>query len=195
MKLSILILTHNRPELYKRCLLSVLKNKPHDVEILVNNDTDDIVEFGEVKYFYEKSNNLSDIYLTLFNESTGEFVWFLEDDDYMMPHFYDNIDFSYDINYINYIMVGTKESDYVKLIRNFKMEESNVNFQLSQILFKRSLVSNFPDNNDLDNDWNLFCHIKEKTDSIKVIKKFMWVQTTDGKDNISFPEYNKDIRW
>ena len=44
-KLSILILTHNRPLLFERCINSVLRNLPnYEIEILVNNDTNDIKE-------------------------------------------------------------------------------------------------------------------------------------------------------
>ena len=54
MKLSILILTHNRPKLFKRCIKSVIKNLPDfDIEILVNNDSNDIEEVyraqGEIR--------------------------------------------------------------------------------------------------------------------------------------------------
>ena len=45
MMLSILILTHNRPQLFKRALTSVLNNLPdYEIEILVNNDSQDIEE-------------------------------------------------------------------------------------------------------------------------------------------------------
>jgi glycosyltransferase involved in cell wall biosynthesis len=55
MKLSILILTHNRPILFKRCINSVLNNLPNfDIEILVNNDSKDITEIyhDNVNIFY-----------------------------------------------------------------------------------------------------------------------------------------------
>lgn len=42
MKLSILILTHKRPELFQRCLESALHMLPENVEIIVNNDSNDI---------------------------------------------------------------------------------------------------------------------------------------------------------
>ena len=56
MKLSILILTHNRPLLFERCINSVLNNLPnYDIEILVNNDSNDITEIHNDKvniYYY-----------------------------------------------------------------------------------------------------------------------------------------------
>ena len=44
MRLSILILSHNRPYLFRRCLESVLKQLQDDIEVIVNNDTQDIEE-------------------------------------------------------------------------------------------------------------------------------------------------------
>ena len=104
MKLSILILTHNRPKLFTRCITSVLNILPeYKVEILVNNDTNDIQEVYDnkvnIRYFYEQKNDLSDIYKFLYNTAKGEFIYFLEDDDYLKPNFFNGLDFGYDINY------------------------------------------------------------------------------------------------
>ena len=56
-KLSILILTHNRPDLFQRCLHSVLSQLDDrtDVEIIVNNDSNDIREINDsrVTYYYK----------------------------------------------------------------------------------------------------------------------------------------------
>lgn len=194
MKLSILILTHNRPELFRRCLGSVLNYLPENVEILVNNDGNFKEELSKdiVKYYYRQSHNISDLYKHLFDEAKGEYVFFLEDDDYILPNFFDAIDYNYDINYMNYRTYDIRKT-LKKRKEPFTVETENKDFQLSQILFKKSLVTEFPDGNDLHNDWNLFQHIKN--DSLKVIPEYTWVQTIDGKDNISFPEYNKDDRW
>ena len=82
MKLSILILTHNRPKLFKRCIDSVIKNLPDfDIEILVNNDSNDIEEvYSEnitIKYFYKKYKELGETYRFLYFESKGEYIFFL----------------------------------------------------------------------------------------------------------------------
>jgi len=87
-KISILILTHKRPELFKRCINSVLKNKPDDVEILVNNDSNDIEEIPGATYYYKQDNNLSNIYNFLMKTAQGEYLYFLEDDDYVVPNFW-----------------------------------------------------------------------------------------------------------
>ena len=55
--LSIIILTHNRPKLFKRCLNSVINLKLKNYEIIINNDTDDIGKISRenIHYFNKKS--------------------------------------------------------------------------------------------------------------------------------------------
>lgn len=139
MKLSILILTHNRPELFKRCLTSVLEIIPDDVEILVNNDAEPFKELSNniVKYYYKKSDNISDLYRFLLEKAQGEFIFYLEDDDFLLPNFFKRIDYNYDINYMNFMTYDIKKTLQLKK-ENFKVEKENVHFQLSQILFKRA---------------------------------------------------------
>ena len=189
--ISILILTHNRPTLFERAIKSILENLPdYPVEIIVNNDSSDIEEIEGATYYYEKHDDLSDTYRFLLDKATQEFVYFLEDDDYITPKFFNKLDFSYDINFLNYRHEDINAC-IERLKRDFKVEEED--FQLGQILFKKELVSSFPTGNRLDNDWKLFQSLNQ--DSINLISDIMWVQTTDGKDNLSFPEYNNDNRF
>lgn len=192
---SILILTHNRPKLFERCLKSILNNIPDTVEVIVNNDSNDISEIKhkQVKYFYKKSNNLSDLYKMLFDYATQEYVYFLEDDDYLIPNFWNIINnLNKDLYYMNFIPSNVSKT--VPILK-FKMETENNMFQLSQILFKKKCCSNFPEGNYLDNDWKLFQNVLSNCNTIKLIRVPMFVQTTDGKDNISFKEYNNDKRF
>lgn len=197
-KLSILILTHNRPLLFKRCVESILKHKKNFVEILVNNDTDDIEESSDYKLFHKKSDNLSDLYEFLFDSASGEYIYFLEDDDYITDDFFENIDFLSDLYYMNFVSHDIRLT-LERRKNKFDLEKINDKFQLSQILFKKKFVTEFPFGNNLDNDWvlfnNILTNINQNNGIIRVIEKYMWVQTTDGKDNISFPKYNKDKRW
>ena len=67
MKLTICILSHNRPVLFNRAIESVLSApRDFDIEILVNNDTQDITEVQsssvEISYTYLKSEDLSELY-------------------------------------------------------------------------------------------------------------------------------------
>lgn len=200
--LSFLILTHNRPKLFRRCIESIInQNFDFEIEILVNNDSNDIEEIclPYIKYSYKSSNNLSDLYKYLYDESKGKYIYFIEDDDYITSNFATILNQEYpyfnDIYYMNFKHYNETISNSYK--REFDIETFNEFFQLSQILFDRDLLpsENFPKNNDLDNDWKIFQHIKNKTQNIKIISKPMFIQTLDGKDNISFPHLNKDIRW
>ncbi len=148
-----------------------------------------------VKYFYKQSDNLGILYKYLFDEAQGEFIFFLEDDDYLWMDFYKKINFNYSINYLNFISYDIMKSLVTDKHKPFEVETENEHFQLSQILFKKELVTDFPTGNALDNDWKLFQHIKEKHSIIHLVKDFCWVQTTAGNDNISFPLINKDSRW
>jgi len=182
--ISILILTHNRPKLFRRCLESLLnqKNLPENIEILVNNDSNDILEIThpKVTYFYKKLE-LGKIYKFLFSKAIGEFIYFLEDDDYLFPMFFNKLNLKYDLNYGNYAKINTRpQKDYFEK-----------DFQLGQILFKKKLITigEFPNTNDLDNDYKLFKLLKNKTKKIFKTKKYYFRQTTDGQDNISFKEF------
>jgi len=202
MKLSILILTHNRPELFKRCLNSILsKNFNYEVQILVNNDSYDIKEIYDnnicIKYFYLNSpDNLGKIYNFLYEQAQGEYIYFLEDDDYLTHNGLLNIDFKHDLYYMNYI--GVDKNKTIKRINTFEIEQYNKDFQLSQILFKKDLLISgmfYYRNNYIHNDWKLFQELINNTNNIKLIKNPQFIQTIDGKDNISFKKYNKDRRW
>lgn len=194
MQLSVLILTHNRPKLFRRCIESVLRSLPnYDVEILVNNDSADIVEVYDdrinITYTYTQSHDISDLYGQLFAAARGEFVFFLEDDDYVLPCFFDELDFSYDINFVNY-MAHSPKITVKRADRPFSVDEDH--FQLSQIIFRKSLLTRFPSGNNINNDWLLF---RSLTGTMILNKRHLWVQTTDGNDNISFLKYNKDARF
>jgi len=198
MKISILILTHNRPKLFKRCLNSILINLPSNIEILVNNDSNDIEYFNhnQIKYYKYQDKNLSNIYNFLFDKAKGEYIYFLEDDDYVNNNFWniiqDKIVLNKDIYYMNFVPINKKQ---LQLGSCFQIEKENNMFQLSQILFKKELVKEFPTGNRLDNDWILFQEILKYSKEIEKINIPMFIQTCDGKDNISFKEFNNDKRF
>ena len=93
--ISVLIPTHNRPALFDRAIRSVFNTTTSlKLEIIVNNDTRDISEIYSdipVKYMYTQHEDLSIIYKRLIDKSTGRLVCFLEDDDYMLPCYFDDI--------------------------------------------------------------------------------------------------------
>lgn len=196
--LSILIPTHNRPILFKRSIEKLLKILPHNVEIIINNDSNDIVEINHpnIKYFYNIFENLGLMYEFLFSESNGTYIYYLEDDDYILNYFFQVLDLinnqHIDIFIMNYIK---HDSSNIGQLLNIDTLNTDNDFQLSQILFKKLICSQINLNNNLDNDWKLYQHIIQQTNNIKIIQKPMFKQTVDGKDNISFIHLNKDNRW
>ena len=205
MKISILILTHNRPELFKRCLNSVLYNKPDWAEIVVNNDSNDIEEIGGVTYFYKQDHNLSNIYNFLIEQAVGEYLYFLEDDDYVSQYFWDMIENGVKSNntlFFNYIpFCGIRE--YFDRFHNtitageYKKDDflevvSEEHFQLSQFVFRKCDITTYMKNNILNNDWMLFLGIEN---DILYDQRPLFVQTVDGLDNISFKKYCNDERF
>lgn len=204
-KLSILILTHNRPELFQRALNSVIHFP--NTEIIVNNDSCDIQEINQIniKYFYKQSDDLSDIYNFLIEQSTGEYLFFLEDDDFCTNNA-DKI-----LNYLNEDIIycpfipDNNISEYFKWFKYFpnkiidnetlhQILDTNYKykFQLSQIIFKKTSITNLMINNKLDNDYTFFKNLKG---SVQLLNKPLFVQTTDGNDNISYSKYCKDERF
>lgn len=216
MKITICIPTHNRPLLFTRAINSVLSAPcDHTVEIRVNNDTNDITEIHsdlyDIQYSYIKSSNLSDIYKHLYEGATGEYVYFLEDDDYIHPSFFNNVGVSYDIYYMLYTSCDhisyygpvearrrQKLNDSLKEVHDHKTFISKYDdqyFQLGQIFFRKDKLIDFPRGNDIKNDYKLFSSCFKDVTTIKYIDKQLWVQTTDGGDNISFDTLNNDARF
>lgn len=216
MKISILILTHNRPHLFNRCINSVFKQQfPSDtsIEILVNNDTKDIEEIYHekiiVKYFYETTEELSEIYRRLYMRSSGDYVYFLEDDDYLNGKFSTSMSYTHDVYFHNYYssplahehgMIGAInrvkqpiEILNVKTVDEFRKIFKPRYFQLGQLCFRREIGRNFFSIENrptqLSYDLQLFKTFTNST-TIKYISTPTWVQTTDGGDNISFDILN-----
>lgn len=202
MKLSILILTHNRPKLFERCIRSVIDNCPNDIEIIVNNDSNDIKEIknNNIIYYYNKFQ-LTDIYRFLVSKAQGDFVYFLEDDDYLSSNFYNKI--KNELKPENDLIIGkyyscdkSKEiNDNLLRVQHIKKEfdiEDEM-FQLGQVIFKRDIFKNFKwfSDNDIHNDYKMTKYFLEKYKYIK-LNKIFYIQTDDGKDNISFSEYQSN---
>lgn len=205
MKLSILILTHCRPNLFKRCLESVLKQIKPGVEILVNNDSCDIEEIKhpQVKYFYYKPASLCEIYKFLLIMAQGDYVYYLEDDDYLATDFLEQ-DLCADLivgNYCpkyktpNMLTFMTLYKNEYKTTKDFLSNLNTTHLQLSQHIFKRHHISNFAflNDNNIHNDIKLVIHAAFQARSIKTVNKIFYYQTIDGGDNISFPESNHSV--
>ena len=205
MKLSILIPTHNRPSLFARCLLSVLPQINTDIEVIVNNDSNDIkpIEWPNVTYHYNKFDNMSLIYKFLLEQATGEYVYFLEDDDYLVSDFA-SIDLDADLIVGNYC--PTYNPDYLlECLKCYVDKECDPNqfvselnlehLQLGQHIFKRSTIVDFefPMDNNVHNDINLVLHGASNSKKIRTMRKIMYYQTIDGGDNVSFEGTNPSV--
>lgn len=195
MKLSILILTHKRPELFKRCLESAINYIPSNVEIIVNNDSKDIIEIQheQITYYYENFTNLSGVYNFLLEKSNGEYVYYLEDDDYLVRDFYKIV-----LPYLEYDLIGfnyypTWNTNWILKCTTSMNKEFNINrevFQLGQFIFRKKMVElfEFPKDSHIHNDYKLVEFILSICKDKINIPKVLYYQTTDGGDNISFPE-------
>lgn len=193
-KLSILILTHNRPELFKRCLKSALHD---DAEIIVNNDSWDVECSGipsDVKLFH-KQGSLTSKYQFLAEQATSDYVYFLEDDDILFPGFFKCLERlngkdAYCGSYYSYNKRLGPIEKRIKFNLNFE-------FQLSQVIFKKSCLrfDNLIECQDgtscIYNDYYLFVN---SVKDYEVLNTMFYRQTCDGKDNISdanFTNLNK----
>lgn len=187
--LTVLIPTHNRPKLFKRCIESVFFNKPECVDVIVNNDSFDVSQVYNEKIFYNKFQNLTEIYKFLAHQATTKYIYFLEDDDILLKGFYKVIDFLNDYDAIT--------GSYISVMKGFKNKYQKFNiesdeYQLSQVIFKKEKL-NFDGleknclGNCIFNDYYLFKN--SFLYNIYNSKIFFYKQTTDGNDNISFEKF------
>jgi len=202
-KLSVLILTHNRPDLFQRCLHSVLSQVPEEfpIEIIVNNDSNDIREIQDsrVTYHYRKFAHLSHIYEFLLKESKGEYVYFLEDDDYLANDFFSKFPLQGNLIAGNYMPCHDRENmlEYSMMNLNDVVDSEifierldHKRLQLGQHIFKRDTIIDFdfPSDSEIANDVILVIHAARNAGHVNTINRVLYHQTQDGGDNISFPE-------
>jgi len=184
------------------------QNTEVEYEILVNNDSDDIEEIYHdkirIKYFYNCYSDLSLVYKNLFDAAKYPYVFYLEDDDYLLPNFFKHLDFTVDINFCEYVSLPHIDESVSTALERQKINKQYSSFtnakkfidyadteyfQLSQLCaFKKSLVDKFPHGNHIENDLELFKNISKNAESFNYIPKKLWVQTTHGENNISFDE-------
>ncbi len=205
--LSILILTHNRPELFNQCIRSLLKlHYPFQIEVLVNNDSNDIhkVYSGnsgtnqiKIKYFYEANTDLSLTYKFLFEKANGKFIYFLEDDDLLLPGFISGLKYISSPKPPDIIMglYRCYNSKHQKLLINEYYKNKDIRyvpefFQLSQIIFRKNCLKDidFPTGNNIENDEKLFRSIS--TQNFINLPILFFQQRVDGK-NLSLKELIK----
>lgn len=106
MKVSIVIPVYNVESYLHECLDSVIGQTYHDWEVLLIDDgsTDSsgnicdeyAAQYENIRVVHQKNGGLSDARNTGLNYSSGEYIYFLDSDDYIVPeaieHLVDNIE-------------------------------------------------------------------------------------------------------
>lgn len=91
-QLSIVVCTHNRSELLKKCLESLVNQTYSSIEIIVvdNNSTDNtkevVAQFPKVKYYHESRIGLSYARNTGYENAIGSYIAYIDDDAYASPN-------------------------------------------------------------------------------------------------------------
>jgi len=92
---SIVIATFNRASIIRRSILSIINQTYTNWELIVVDDgstdnTEEVVnsfEDARIKYFYKKNEDKSIARNFGIDKATGEYISFLDDDDYYLPGF------------------------------------------------------------------------------------------------------------
>lgn len=171
--MSICILTHNRPLLFERCISAVqsLRNIDSNIDVVVNNDSDDVIPDSRARYFYHKGT-LNEIYELLYRQARGSHIWFVEDDDVPLK-----LPVQLDVMTIHRYVAH----DY----RIMGADINSPEFQLSQCCIPKQMLdfNTIEHNcNCIFNDW----HLTRKLPA-RAVPDILYRQTYNG-DNISFPE-------
>ena len=124
-RLSVIIPVYNTSEYIEKCLNSLLDQSIDDIEIIIINDgsTDNSEEIIEkwiaenkakvqVKYFKKENGGLSDARNYGARQATGEYLTFIDSDDYLESNIYKNLEkyMKDDIDLIKFKM-STVDSD------------------------------------------------------------------------------------
>lgn len=91
-KISIIIPTHNRESMCKRAIASVISQTYFNFEVIVSNDSEVdydtlgsfIFEHPKVTYYKKDPEGYDKNYMFLADKATGDYLYCLEDDDYLI---------------------------------------------------------------------------------------------------------------
>jgi len=162
-KISVIIPTHNREKLCKRAIASVLAQTFEDYEIIVSNDSEldysieesYIFQHPKVSYYKIPPKGYDHNYMFLAEKSTGEYLYCLEDDDYLINNniFEKGVTLINKYDQVNAVVMnsslGFKEavSDKTSFKEIYSNEEFfklfpdiSVGFQFGQVLAKTSII-------------------------------------------------------
>lgn len=202
--LNILVPTHGRRESFFRCIdsIRVLDNIDMDIEIIVNCDDDSItqedidkIDIGRPVSLFN-FQGINEIYRDLYDQATGDFVMYLEDDDIIAEGILKSISLL-----DRYSAVISLYRPYRKDIIHTMLDELREDtpfkpfipefFQLSQVIFEKIPIV-FPTTYCHQNDELILAQIIESIDSDKINynKNIAFIQGVDGQ-NLSLEDIDE----
>lgn len=147
-KISFIIPVKNGEKYIKRCLNSILSQDCDNYEVLVidNNSTDNtkkiiLNEFSseKIKYFYLKKSGVSLARNYGLKVATGEYIIFIDVDDYIEKNtistINDYLDQNYDVIKFNYYLVKENKIPYL-LFKNDYVFSSENKDELFELMFR-----------------------------------------------------------
>ena len=127
-KISIVIAVYNISSYIERCLDSVIKQKGDDIEIIIVDDgsTDNSLDICKeyqkkdkrIKIFHQENKGLCSVRNIGLKESTGEYIWHIDGDDYIEDNSIDIIRKyldKYDIICFNYYKFFDEKLHKIKM--------------------------------------------------------------------------------
>lgn len=211
-KVSVIIPVYNREILVKRCLDSVLEQTYKNIEIICINDgsTDNSIKvlkkYAEndkrIILIDQKNSGVSIARNSGLNRASGEFIMFIDSDDYMHPKTIEiasNIQKKYDVDIVEFDTVLTRSSDKIfipigdgnaTLLSGDKFIICNADVPVKSIvvwnkLYKKSVISNvkFNKNSDRFEDLLFNVMISRNVKKFAIIKNnlYYYYKTIDHK--------------
>lgn len=169
--LSILVLTHNRPEMLKQAMESINGGAiPNSYVVLLNNgDAIELDPSWNVDYHHIPGLGLTESYKYLIDQAKGEYSIFLEDDDKLKLEepWQNMIVYDHDIYLHNFVVKDEvankfypveiwedKEFTAKEFLLSMYDYDTKGEFHLSQMIFRTSLAKqiDFPDSNVIGMD-------------------------------------------
>lgn len=201
MKYSFLIPAYNVEKYLKKCITSILnqKYKKSNYEIVIVNDgsidkTSKIITnfqkiYKNIKLVSQNNKGLPETRQTLINNAQGEWIIFVDADDYLSPNFLDILDphISHDYNF--YIIKEIKDQLAKKIdstIQKNKMDDSIASRVIHKSLFNKY---KFPKNRYAIEDWDFYVHkynkfkIKNLTNINNLWYHYRFNEKSLSKDN------------
>ena len=216
-KISVIIPTHNRERMCKRAIASVISQTYTNIEIIVSNDSDEdydtkqsyIFEHPQVTYYKKESEGYDKNYMFLAEKATGDYIYCLEDDDYLVDKtiFQKCVDLIEKHNNVNAVLMNSssdikkdlfKVTDFKEVYSNeefFELfPEISIEFQFGQVLVKAELIKplileEVPKHlGSVNTDALIFLLLCLVKGSICHVNSLGYIITTNG-DNLSWHNY------